>query len=91
MRRTRHEKLREILARCESSARQLVEHARALMPYGGPEARWERVAREEAEQRLAQDIVCILKAIRRQRERVQDGPRLHHARSARRSILHNAA
>jgi hypothetical protein len=60
MPRTRYEKLREI-----------VERARALMPYGSPEARRERLAREEAAQRLAQDIVCILRAIRRQRERVQ--------------------
>jgi hypothetical protein len=73
MRRTRYEKLREILARGEATARKVVEHARALTQYCSPEARRERVAREEAAQRLAQDIVCLLRAIRRQRERLQGG------------------
>jgi hypothetical protein len=72
MHRTRYAKPREILARCETWARKVMEHVRALMPYGSPEARRERVAREEAAQRLAEDIVCILRAIRRQRERLQD-------------------
>jgi hypothetical protein len=73
MHRTRDKKPREILAHCAALARRIVERAHVLMAYGSPEARRERVAREEAAQRLAQDIVCLLRAIRRQRERVQGG------------------
>jgi hypothetical protein len=73
MHRTRYGKLREILTRGEALVRRSAERAQALMQYCTPGARRERVAREEAAQRLAQDIVCILRAIRRQRERLHGG------------------
>ena len=73
MRQTQYGKLREIRARGEALVRQIAERAQALIQHCTPEARRERVAREEAAQRLAQDIVCLLRAIRRQRKRLYGG------------------